>query len=116
MSCALTLFGLLIVCMLSRMSMAESEIGAYGRQQMLLTVKRISNDALMQAEISRQDTDPIVALLHNAEAICHLRAAKRLSEETSTTKSTGLDFVDLLAGLAQDQDALLRELASRIPD
>lgn len=83
---------------------------------MLTTVKRISNDALTQAEISRQDTDPIVALLHNAEAICHLRAAKRLAEESSTTRATGLDFMDLLEGLAQDQDSLLRELAARIPD
>ena len=115
-SCALTLTGLFVVCVLSRMSMAESKIGAYGREQMLLTVKRIGNDALTQAEISRQDTDPIIALLHNSEAICHLRAAKRLSEEASVTKATGLDFVDLLAGLVQDQDSLLRELASRIPD
>ena len=115
-ACGLTLAGLLVVCLLSRMSMSESKLGAYGREQMLHTVKRVSSDALIQAEFSRQDTDPIVALLHNAEASCHLRAAKRLAEESGVTKTTGLDFVDLLAELAQDQDALLRELAQRLPD
>ena len=114
-SCALTLTGLVVVCIFSRMSMSESKLGAYGREQMLRTVQRVGSDAAVLAEISRQDTDPIVALLHNAEAACHLRAAKRLAEETGVTAASGIDFVDLLAGLAQDQEVMMRELAARLP-
>ena len=104
-SCALALCGLLAVCLLSRMC-------AYGRSQVARTVRRLMSEAEAQADMSRQDADPFVALLHNAEATAHLRAAKGLSEESGLGQER--DFVDALAELSEEQDDLIRALMRRL--
>lgn len=95
------------------MSMSESALAAYGRDQMLRTVRRVCADADAQCEMSRQDTDPLIALLHNVEAASNLKAAKRLAEESGTLKESKRDFVTALAELGQEQDALIRALLPR---
>ena len=115
-ACALTLVGLLCISWLSRMSMSESVMGAYGREQMLRSIKRIHADAQTQIEMSRQDTDPVIALMHNAEASSHLRAAKRLAEESGVLHTCKINFIDLMATLAQEQDVIMRDLTERLPN
>jgi len=113
-SCAFALVGLLLVCCFSRMSMSESALAAYGRDQMVRTVWRVCADADAQGEMSRQDADPLIALLHNVEAGANLRAAKRLAEESGTLKESKRDFVSILAELGQEQDTLIRALLPRL--
>ena len=93
------LIGLLLVCVLSRMTMAESALGGYARGQVLITLRRLLKECDTLMQISRQDTDPLVALLHNAEAAANLRAAKKISR--------GNEF-------SQKHRSRLRRLACRI--
>jgi hypothetical protein len=90
--------------------MAESALGGYARGQILRTISRLVREGTSQAEVSRQDTDLLVAMLHNAEAAARLRAAKHLAEESGSTHSVRVDFLDLLAELSEEQEALLRAL------
>ena len=94
------------------MCASESPLGAYGRSQVARTVRRLMSEAEAQADMSRQDADPFVALLHNAEATAHLRAAKGLSEESGLGQER--DFVDALAELSEEQDDLIRALMRRL--
>lgn len=103
---------LLVVCVLSRMTMSESGLGAYARGQMRQTERRLARDGMAQAAVSRQDTEAVVALLHNAEASAHLRAAKALAEESGSAGQ--LDYLDQLADLATEQESILLELAHRL--
>ena len=107
-ACVLVAF--LLICMLSRMTMAESTLGGYARGQLLRTLGRIVKEGDMQAQISRQDADPLVAILHNAEATSNLRVAKHLAEETGLTQKLGVDFMDRLAELVSERDELIRLL------
>jgi hypothetical protein len=102
------LFFLLIVCLLSRMTMSESGLGAYARGQMRQTEKRLARDGLARAAVSRQDTDTVIALLHNAEATAYLHAAKALAEESGHAGQ--LDYLDHMAQLATEQETILMEL------
>ena len=114
-SYTLALVGLVVVCVLSRMTMSESILGAYGQSQMLRTVLRLTADAETQMEMSHQDTDPFVGLLHNLEASAYFRAAKRLAEESRIVSRTKKDFVSTLAELSQEQDSLLHRLMDQHP-
>ena len=111
-SCVVALVGLVEVCLLSRMSMSESTLGAYGRDQMLRTVRRIISDADAQAEMSHQDADPLVAMLHNIEASANLKAARRLAEESRVSHLCKQDFVGTLAELAEEQGELIQALTN----
>lgn len=106
------LVALLAISLLSRMTMAESGLGAYARGQMRQTERRLARDGMAQAAVSRQDTDAVVALLHNAEASAHLRAAKILAEESGGQGEH--DYLDQLADLATEQESILMELAHRL--
>jgi len=114
-SCAVAICSLLFVSLLSRMSMSESKLGAYGRGQMQQTVRRVSSEAKAQAEMSQQDKDPLVALMHNLEATAGLKSAKRLSEESGTGSDlVDHDFVGDIADLAEERDSLMHVLALRL--
>ena len=107
---ALSVLGLLIVSVLSRTSVSESQLGVYGQRQLSTTIQRIVGDATLQAEVSRQDTDPLIALVHNSEASANLRAAKRLNDESGFAPSEPI--MDALVELSKDQDLLIRALAA----
>lgn len=102
------------ICVLSRMTMAESALGGYAREQLLRALRRILRESDTQAQVSRQDADPLVALLHNAEASANLRVAKRLAEETGLTSAVKMDFMDALAELGCDQETLVRALTEQL--
>jgi FlaG/FlaF family flagellin (archaellin) len=108
------LAGVLVVAVLSRTTMAESALGGYAKGQIMRAVSRLIREGISQAEVSRQDTDVVVAMLHNAEAAARLRAAKHLAEESGNMHSVHVDFLDLLAQLSEEQEALLRAITESL--
>ena len=114
-SSLIALAGLSIVCFASRMSVSESSIGAHGKKQILHTVNKIAMESQTQADMSRQDTDPLIALLHNIEAASGFKAAKRLSEECGVANKESSDqYLSDLCDLTEEQDSILRSLLDRI--
>lgn len=111
-SCALALIGLLAICLLSRMSASGTLLGAHGRGQVLHIVRRLTSEGEAQAQMSKQDQDPFVGLVHNVEAAARLRTAKCLLEETGSENDCNL--VDRLAELVEEQEALIRLLMDRV--
>ena len=101
----------LSLCALSRTTMAESALGGYARGQLLQVLQGVVRESDIQGQVSRQDSDPLIALLHNTEAIANLRIAKRLAEETGLTKDMQVDFMDVLAELSNEQEILVRTLS-----
>ena len=93
-----------MVCVLSRMCASQNTV--HGKEQLMRTVQRCWMDAQTSAEISRQDTDPLVALLHNMEALAVARQAKRLADECLLKPPQ--DFTGLIADLRAEQDQHLR--------
>ena len=100
------------MCLLSRMSASGTLLGAHGRSQVKHIVRRLTLEGEAQVEMSRQDQDPFVALVHNVEAAARLRTAKRLLEESGSNNEC--DLVDRLAELAEEQDALTHLLMDRL--
>ena len=74
------------------------------------TVRKLSSEGQLQAIMSRQDSEPLLALLHNMEAAASIRAAKKLAEESGVLHQSVTEFLDELAELSQDQDILMRAL------
>lgn len=75
------------------------------------TERRLAREGLTLTEVSRQDSEALIALLHNAEASAHLRAAKLLAEESGSVGH--LDYLDILADLSNEQEVILLELTRR---
>lgn len=114
-SSAFALAALIIVCLLSRMSMSDSIMGDHGRTQITQTAHRIAADAQMQSIMSRQDTDPIVALFHNIEASAGYKVAKRLCEESGKSSKEQRElYMSSLCDLNEEQDSLLHTLLARL--
>ena len=112
-SCMASLAFLLVVSIFSRMTMAESKLGAYSKEQVNQTIRRLVQEGKLKSAISRQDVDPLIALLHNAEAAAHYQAGKKLAEECGMVQG-GYDFIDLLADLGTEQESILRVLTQQM--
>ena len=91
-------------------------MGAHGQQQLLWVARRLLRDADAQAQMARQDSDPLVALIHSVEAHTNMRAARRLGEETKTLPLLRRDFVDDLAQMQQEQDLCVQALMEHSRD
>jgi hypothetical protein len=111
-ACLFAIACLLVVSLLSRMTMTESALGAHGKRQILGLVRKLGIDSDAQAEMSRQDTDPLVALLHNVEAAANARVAKRLADESGLPPPR--DYLASIDELSLEQDELLRALGARV--
>lgn len=110
-SSVFALLGLVVVCFASRMSMPESIMGSHSQKQITHAANRIAAEAQIQAEMSRQDTDALIALLHNIEAASGFRAAKRLCEESGVSQREHVNKCQgMLCDLAEEQDSILRAL------
>lgn len=114
-SSAIALLGLGLVCFASKMSTPESLMGAHSQKQITHAANRIAAEAQTQAEMSRQDTEPLIALLHNIEAASGFRAAKRLCEESGASQREQVNtYLGLLCDLTEEQDSILRALLERM--
>uniref|UniRef100_A0A6C0C2B5 Uncharacterized protein n=1 Tax=viral metagenome TaxID=1070528 RepID=A0A6C0C2B5_9ZZZZ len=114
-SSTFALLGLLVVCLASRMSMPESAMGSHSQKQITHAATRMAGDAQVQAEMSRQDTDALIALLHNVEASAGFRAAKRLCEEGGGADRDQVNkYLGMLCDLSEEQDIIIRALVDRV--
>ena len=114
-SSVVALAGLVVVCLASRMSMPESAMGTHSQMQITHVAGRIAAEAQIQADMSRQDTNALIALLHNVEATTGVRAAKRLHEESGVPKQELINgYLGMLCDLAEEQDSIVRVLLERI--
>ena len=86
--------------------MGESRLAAYATVQVQATIDRLMADVTLTRKASQQDTDALVALLHNAEALSLVRAAKRLHDEMGC-KEGRYAFLDIISDLKYEQEHLL---------
>ena len=94
------------------MSASGTLLGTHGRGQVTHLARRLTSEGEAQAQMSKQDQDPFVGLVHTVEAAARLRTAKRLLEESGS--ETDCNLVDRLAELADEQEALMRLLTDRL--
>ena len=90
--------------------MSETGIGDSTRKQVSKLAQNVTRDGLAQMVLSRQDSEPLIALLHNIEASSHLRLAKRLLEEGGAKHESDIDYIDILADLSSEHENILQEL------
>jgi len=70
-------------------------------------------DASALVAVSRQDSDLLISLLHNSEALAQWKTTKRLAEEYWLIREINVDFAEEIAELVSEQEYLVRELLKR---
>jgi hypothetical protein len=107
-ACLVSFVVLLVLCLFSRFSSAESKGGAYGRAQLTQICAAAAKRASFYAGASRQDESAVMALLHACEARAHAMAAKDLAERCNVEPDR--DLLELLEESQDHVDALVYEL------
>lgn len=94
----------LFLSVISRSIMSESRLGAYTTGQTLRTVKKLESEASYYGKMARQDTNPHVSLINNAEAVARQHAAMLLLMESGEPVPDGIRELGTL--LYGDREAL----------
>ena len=102
----------LSLSLLSKTTMPDTILGNTAQKQIARISKGITKDGLTQLAISRQDSEPLIALIHNIEASNCLKLAKRLVEESGGEHHDKYDYIDLLADLTAEREKIMQELLS----
>lgn len=109
----LALLGLVILCLLSRMCAGRTRLGAQATATVERAVDRLKKEAFVLRSASQQDELPILALVHNSEALAATRTARALVQEHGLSCE---ELLDLSAQLQDEQDVILSSLAQEIDD
>lgn len=64
-------------------------------------LKVLVQQAAQLCEMSRQDSDPMIALQHASEAVAYLHVARRLASDSSISQATQIDPQELEKVLLQ---------------
>lgn len=104
----LSLLGLIVLCLLSRMCAGRTKLGAQATATVQKAVDRLKKEAAILQSASHQDDLPILALVHNSEALAAVRAARALVQEHGLMSE---DLLDLTVQLQEEQDMILAAVA-----
>ena len=109
----LVLLSFLLLTILSKTTMTDSGLGNIAQKQLAEIAEGLTKDGLAQLAISRQDSEPLIALTHNIEASSYLRLAKRLVEESGGGHYKRHDYVDILTDLKIENEKIMQDLISQ---
>lgn len=96
----------LVLSLCSRSVSGESALGAFASATVLATCQKLVREGEFARSISKQDELPLVALLHNTEALTLTRCARRLAEEYLLPVSP--ELLDLLQELQEENDIIIQ--------
>jgi hypothetical protein len=78
------------------------------------------NDLIKQSSrwhtTSKQDTNPVIALMHANYAISYAKMARKLVGEKRVEKLTGVNISELLYFLEEDQQSAIKSIVDTSPE
>jgi hypothetical protein len=98
----------LTVCILSKTVSGESSLGNFATDTVKATCLKLLKEGEFARNLSKQDTLPVIALLHNIEALTLVKCAKKLANEYSLPVSP--DVLDMLQDLQDETDIIIANI------
>jgi hypothetical protein len=99
----------LLLCLVSRSVSNESSLGSFADSTVASTCTKILRESEFCRSVSRQDETPVVALIHNGEALSLAKSARKLAMDYNLPIST--DLLDAIQDLQDEQDVILQNIA-----
>ena len=107
--------GLIGVALLSKWSHSQSSQPQYSAKY-TKQLKRIISQASKWHTTARQDSDPMISLIHANYALAYANVARALAPETGSEKLTGLRLNELIFVLEEDQKRALQNIVTQNPN
>lgn len=79
-------------------------------------VEHVVNKALKYHETAKQDTNPLISLVHATQALTFLTAARQIARDSDVERITGYHVADLEYALETDQRQAMEIVTSKCPD
>lgn len=98
----------LALCLFSRSVSNETGLGNFADSTVASTCDKILRESEFTRTVSKQDELPVVALLHNSEALSLAKSARKLAMEYNLQISTNL--LDTIQDLQDEQDVILHNI------
>ena len=88
----------------------ESSLGSFATATVATSCQKFLKEGEFARSVSRQDEIPLVALMHNSEALTLAKCSRRLAEEYQIPISP--DLLDLIQDLQEDQDIIVQNVVT----
>jgi hypothetical protein len=115
----ITLFVVLsvfIIAMLSKWTASDSSIETKYSKRFMKQMNRVVQQASKWHTTSKQDSDPLMHLIHSNYALAYAQTARALAPDTAIEKVTGIRLAELLYHLEDDQNNALQALVNACPN
>jgi hypothetical protein len=108
------IIGMIAVALLSRWSASANTTPQYSTK-FVKQLKRVVSQASKWHTTARQDSDPMISLIHANYALAYANVARALAPESGTEQLLGIRLNELIYYLEADQKRALQSLASQYP-
>jgi hypothetical protein len=98
----------IIVSLLARSISGESALGSFATATVSSSCQKLLRESEFARSMSRQDEEPVIALVHNCDALSTARCARKIAEEYSIPISP--DLLDAIEELVGEQDVILQNI------
>lgn len=96
---------LFVICMFARGLGDKTPMAEFISSSILISTRRLLQQARYSRALSMQDQEPIYALVHNTEAISYIKAAMQICTEYKICEIS--DSLDVLEDLKTEQELIL---------